>query len=539
MLTRKIFHRRQAETQRTLVRWFALRFCVSAVVVASISCGSKPTDPRTVIPADALVYLESQDLGKAVSAITDSEKFKQFAEKKPDTSMLNGVKMAIAVTGFETSEQQVTEENAVLRFQPRFVAVVETNAWGWQAKSFVENSLGEFVNEVYGGAIELEITTRADGEHYVWTSPDGRKAYALQQGSLVYFGNDDTAIERCQAVKRGEVESIAGSSKLGEGERLAFGYVSTDGVGQIANIAGISLAIGASEEEEVKSFVAGVLPEILRNSVKDITWTAVGTEAGIEDKVVVNLDGESARVFSETIVPVQGPQSDLVTFIPSNAGTATRYLLREPQIAWRSVVLTARKKIDETSGGLIAAYSGSLFEPYGIEDAELFLSAVKNELVTVELAGETEDAAVIATAADMEKVRASIAREINIGGAGEQQFGATFFKSEDGELAAAFVGDKILVGDAETVLKCLEAKQAGANPDLVRLFSTSDAAAVTVASDAETVLKVIDLLGGHKDDATVASVYRTETRFNLNGIERRTISDFGLIGTIVANLKRE
>lgn len=567
---RRDFHRRDAATQRNIERrrkvtgpWrscilfflrlrvsamnvptlqavkVAQRICLPAVIFFLLSCGSKPTDPRTVIPADALVYLEAQDVGKVVSAITENEQFKRVAAKAPDLSVLNGVKIAVAVTGFETSEQKVTDENAVLSFQPRFVAVIETNAWGWQAGNFVENSLGEFVNEAYGGAIELVITTRQDGEYYVWTSPDGRKAYALQQGSLVFFGNDESAIERCQAVKRGEADSIAGSSKLGEGERLAFGYVSPEGVGQIANIAGISLAIGASEEEEVKSFVAGVLPQILRNSVKEVTWTALRTDVGVEDKVVVGLDDESGRVFSETLVPAAGGPSDLVTYVPPSAGTATRYVLRDPQIAWRSVVLTARKKIDETSGGLIAAFSGSLFEPYGIEDSELFLSAVRPEIVTVKLTGESEDAAVIATATDMAKVRGSVAKEIKLTGTGEQQFGGAFFKSEDGESAAAFVGDKVLVGDAETILKCLEAKQTGGNSDLARLLTSSDAAAVTVASDADSVLKVIDLLGGHKEDAAVASVYRTETRFNRNGIERRTISSFGLIGTILSHLVQE
>ena len=47
----------------------------------------------------------------------------------------NGVKVSIAVTGFESSEQSVTEQNAVLKVQPRLVVVAETNAWGWQTRS--------------------------------------------------------------------------------------------------------------------------------------------------------------------------------------------------------------------------------------------------------------------------------------------------------------------------------------------------------------------------------------------------------------------
>src|SRR6185369_1297945 len=169
---------------------------------------------------------------------------------------------------------------------------------------FIENQLGEFVNDGYDGDVEMQSTPRDDGKFYVWTAQDGRKAFALQQGSLVFFGNDESAIERCQAVKRGEAESIAKNAKITDDDgRIAFGYVSPEGIAQIANIAGVSLAMGASEEEEVKSFVARVLPEILRNSVKELTWTMAMGKDGIEDKVIIELDDESSRVFSETIVP--------------------------------------------------------------------------------------------------------------------------------------------------------------------------------------------------------------------------------------------
>lgn len=556
MLTQKKFHRRDAETPRIVwpmgsrpqvpkalrfinKAWIlvALRLCVSAVVAASLSCGSKPTEPRTVIPGDALVYLESTDLGKTLTAITENPKFLQLVKAKPDLSALDGVKIAIAVTGFETSEQTVTDENSVLNFQPRFVAVVETNAWGWQTKSFVENQLGEFVNGVYEGVVELEITTRADGEFYVWKSADGRKAYALQQGSLVFFGNDESAIERCQVVKRGEAESIAKNPKLADGDSLAFGYISPEGVGQIANIAGISFAIGASEEEEVKSFVARVLPEILRNSIKDVTWSALRTDVGIEDKFVAGLDEESGRVFSETLVPSAAVTSELSGFIPASAASTTRYLLKEPQVAWRSVLLTTQKKTDETSGLLIGAFASSVFEPYGVEEPEVFLSAVESELYTTKLTPDSEDVVVVATIKDAAKVRSSLAKEINFGRPAESQFGGSLWKSEDGELAAAIVGEAIIVGDAASVIKCLEARQAGPNAELARQLAASDAVSTTIGSDTGSLDRLVDVLAERKSDGQVAPLaYRTETRFNKNGVERRTISDFGLIGWLIERM---
>jgi hypothetical protein len=558
MVTQK-FHRRDAETRRvvwpvglglqspkglffTQKTWIlvALRLCVSAVVAASLACGSKPIDPRNVIPSDALVYLESTDLSKTLAAITENPKFQQLAKTRPDLSTLNGVKLSVAVTGFETTEQTVTDENSVLNFQPRFVAVAETNAWGWQTKSFVENQLGEFVNEVYDGAIELEITTRKDGEFYVWTSQDGRKAYALQQGSLVFFGNDESAIERCQAVKRGEAESIAKNPKITDGERIAFGYVSPEGVGQIANIAGIWLAMGASEEDEVKSFIARVLPEILRNTVREVTWTAAASDGIIEDRFIISLDEESSRVFSETIVPGQNGARGLESFLPAEAAVSTRYRLRDPQIAWRSVLLTSQKKTDETSGALIAAFSSSIFEAYAVEEPEMFLNAIGAELLTVRVGADSDDVAVIATVNDAALLRKGIAREIKLGTPAEKQFGADVWKSEDGEQAIAFAGETVILGSADVVLKCLEAKNGPAPVNVVRELASSDAVAVTVASADAAPGKLIATLSEPRDDAArVVLSYKTETRFNKNGIERRTTSDFGLVGSIIERLVPE
>lgn len=515
-------------------------FLVGILVTITLlsACGSKPTDPRSVIPSDAIIYLETNDLGKTLAAITQNPKFQQLAKTKPDLSVVDGVKLSVAVTGFAASEEQAEEGNSVLNFQPRFVAVVETNAWGWQAKSFVEDKLGEVINEAYGGAVELEITTRKDvGEYYVWTSQEGKKAYALQQGSLVFFGNDESAIERCQAVKRGEAESIAKNPKLGDGDRLAFAYVSPEGVGQIANLVSLQLAKSTGEEADVQSFVARVLPEILRNTVKEITWTAVKKENSIEDQFAISLDNEAARVFSEAIAPAKNEASEMGKFVPASALSATRYLLRDPQIAWRGLVLTSQKKTDVASGALIAAFSGSVFEPYGVEDPEQFLSAIGGQIVTVRLTQDSDDVAVVTSFKDLAAVRRGIAKEINFAGSPEKLFDADVWKSEDGELAAGFIGSTLVLGNTETVLKCLEVKQTSTFMD-TQAFAASDAVATTIGSE-EASGKLVEVFSERKNDEQVLLSYRIETRFNINGVERHTTSDFGLIGAIIERLVPE
>jgi hypothetical protein len=225
----------------------------------------------------------------------------------------------------------------------------------------------------------------------------------------------------------------------------------------------------------VKSFIATVLPQLLRNSVKDMTWTATRTDAGIEDKLIVRLDDESARVFNETLIPAADRSGEIADFVPAEFATATRYMIRDPQIAWRSLLLTTRKKTDDTSGALIIAFSGSLFEPYGVENAEAFLSSVGSPILTVKPTGDDDEVAVIAPVKDAAKIRSSLAKEIDFAAPAEMQFGAEFRRSKDGEVGVGIVGDTIVAGETGTVLKCLEAKQARQNTELRQAFAGSDA----------------------------------------------------------------
>ena len=522
--------------------FFSLCLCVSAL---NLSCASKATDPRSVIPADALVYLETNDLGRMLSAITDNPKFQELAKNKPDLSALKGMRLAVAVTGFETSEQQVTEENSVLNFQPHFVAVAETNAWGWQTSSFTENQLGEFINEVYGGEVELEVTPKNDGKYYIWKAQDGRKAYALVEGSVIYFGNDESSIEKCLAVKRGEADSIAKNSKISSaGDNLAFGYISPDGIAQLSNLTGVSMAMKAGEAGEVKSFIARVLPEVLRNSVKELTWTANKTEdSRIEDKYSVALDPDTVRVFSETFVPSGSTDQDLSRFVPAEFVSTTRYSFKDPQIAWRSVVLTAQHQTDKISGKLLTEFSSSLFEPYAVEDAESFLSAAGNTLQTATFDAEGDDVAVITRMKDVDKIKKSVTKDISLSKPPEKLEGADLWRSDDGELAAAISDNYIVLGDAASVVKCLQARSSGnglaAAANYARLAG-SNAVIATIGNESDPAAKLIDVLADRKNENTpLTQNYLTETRFNQYGIDRTTVSDFGLIGAIIEKFGKD
>ena len=515
-----------------LISLFSVLFLIILFYVF-INRTPQTVDLRAFAPNDAIGFFEINDLAKTLDALTENQTFQELAKSKKDFSALENVQIAVVVTGFETSEKQITAENSVLDFKPHFVIIAETHAWEFQTDSLVRDQLSNFVKEQYGDETKMEVS----GKNFVWTANDGRKAYAFVEKSRIYFGNDETAIEKCLAAKRSEVENLLKNENLQRAlllkpeNNLVFGYISPDGIAQIANLTGVSAAIKTTEDEDERGFIARVLPQILRETTSEIVWTAQKNEQRIEDKIFISLKEETASVLDETLNAPAEIQTNASEFLPYDVFSATLYKLKNPQIAWRSLLLIMAKNNDAVSGRLLLKFSGNLLEPYGISDAETFLSAIGSDILTAQFDAEGEKSVSIVTVKNTENVKKSIA-EINFKSLPEKRENAEIWQSEDKLLTAAFVENKLILGDAESVLKSLQTKQ---NGQFLKTFPTSSAVSATYAKDSDSRKKIVTVLGSMADNKNISAFYTTETRFTEQGIERKTISDFGLLGTILEN----
>ncbi len=503
---------------------------------------------RVLVPAETLVYLETNDLAAALQPIVDSKPFTEVAKSKPDFSALKGVQLAVAVTGFETSEEKLTDEHSVGRVQPHFVAVAETHAWNYQAVGFAEKKLGAFVAGIYDSEPTLEKTDKNGGKYFTWTAKDGRKAYALVTGSLIYFGNDESAIEKCLAVKRGESDSIAKTGKipLSDPKALASGYVSTDGVAQIANIVGLKFASETGEDSEVQSGIAGILPQLLRSSITEISWTATKTDEGIEDKYKIAMPPDVANVFNETMAPGDKLDPYIIAQLPDSVSSVTVYNLKNPPVAWRSLILTAQEHTNPLAGKIVAEFSAAFFEPYGIRDPQLFLSLIDKApagrtILSAKLTPESEPI-IIVTGSFPHKFLKSLTPELKpppqiIEG------NTNIWSTPDGEMQARFDLGSVLIGSKANLAACsqLVAREIeDVKSKTLHKVALTKATIATAGEDNETVGQIAEMVSEKKPNgAKATSNYFTETRFTKSGMERRTVSDFGLIGSIIAQLGAE
>lgn len=496
---------------------------------------------RALVPAETLVYLETNDLAAALQPIVDAKPFMEVAKTRPDLSALKGVQLAVAVTGFETSEEKLTDEHSVGSVQPRFVAVADTHAWNSNAVAFAEKKLGSFVTNIYDSEPTLEKSDKHGGKYFTWTATDGRKAYALVIDSIIYVGNDESAIEKCLAVKRNESDSIAKTGKVqpADPQTLASGYVSTDGIAQIANIVGLKFASETDEDAEVQSAIAGIVPQLIRNSITEISWTATKTEQGIEDKYLIAMPSDVASVFNETMAVGEHDETAPFDWLPADVPTATRYNFKNAQVAWRSLLLVVQKQLDPTVAKALVAFSGLVFEPYGISDPEMFLSSGASGITTANFSADGDKPVLkISTFIDESKLQNSLLPSLR------QQRSDGARHTDDGDIAAVQMDMRLISGDAEIVQSLYQFAIANDKKntlgDTVPASLGKNAPILTVGQDTTVAQSLVEMLSNQVHGETQAvSTYFTETRFTKAGIDRRTVSDFGLIGSIIAQLSQD
>lgn len=529
---------------------FLFIFIAIGAAIAFATLGRKEIVLRKFAPKDSLVYLETNDLGGVLQKLTEAGSFKENSASTLDFSVVKGMQMAVVISGFETSENKVTDEKSVLNFKPKFTAIAETHAWSWQVSTLVENNLNDFVKKTYGSDTKFEKKSVNGTERIIWTAADGRKTFAVVSGSQVFFGNDEDSINKCLSVKRDESESIfkneAVTSQYGSAnEKLAFGFVSQEGIKQISDFAGVSVAVDQAEDGNARGFISRILPQILKNATREITWTAEKKEDRIQDRINIKTTKEVSQVLSETLIPSSEKSSELYDFLPQKPSSVTRYNLKNPQVGFRSLLLTTAKNTDTVSGKIISQFSNSLLSPYGIKDAELFLSVVRSELVTAIVDENGDDSIAVAKVNDLEKAKKSLLETLKPDSVQTAKLGIEILRSEEDGLSIAIIQDVLLMGSSESVEKSLSVwnkrKISPIEPEKdftkSKIFSTlqnGNAVAATISDETPTAQSLLKVLGEPKPDGfSGRSVSLVETRFNQKGIERVYLSDFGFIGSIV------
>lgn len=533
------------------------------------------------VPADSLIYLEANDLPDIASGIIKTDAWKALAPAAgiksnlgnlswlsriaswtgigpADAVVLSRAQIAVTVLGLD-----VADAGDTLKIKPRYALVVETHTAESRARSAVETRVGDFARRAYGEP-RVEQKEMDGAKFTTWIAPDGeRRIVAAVLGSVAVIGNDEGAVQACLAVRRNERPSLIGNPqveemrrRVGSNDALAFGYVSPDGAAKLLEMAATAYAGQISSDPRAQSAAASMLPPLAKKILGGAGWSARFSEGVLEDRYFLALQNGVATNLQSAFATQPNMTSTASELLPPDVYSLSRYNYRDPAQAWRGLNSTIASQADTLGSVLLTRLLDASLKPYGIEEPDSFLQAIGAEIVTARLDDSGSSTVTIVEVRDEKTLRDFVAKRLGLKPRVETVGDAEMLVSNGEEQnASSFVGGRLLMGKAENIRRCLEARRTNqtlAADDVfqrtTRLISANNSAnVVTLTEDytpARAFITAIATQRGARErpfkEMEVEDALRqlrfavSETRIVDGGFEKRTRSAFGQFGTLAS-----
>jgi hypothetical protein len=539
----------------------------------------RKVDMAAYVPQDALIYVEANSILDIAAALTSTEAWRNLAPLLGmgfNSQPQNWLTSFTRITGIGSTQNVIvtraqvalvlldlesTTTDGTLALKPLAALVVETHTSSLRIKPTIEQLLGDFARQAYG-APSLERLKKDQSEFVKWISPDGKRQIVLAiDGSVAIIGNSEQAVAACLAVRRGQKPSLAAQSGLEEmrgrvraGSALAFGYISAASAPQLL-------------PELAPSLVLNKLPDIVKKCIAmsaprltgSIGWTAHPFAGGIEDVYAISLAPDTLGRLQPTF-KANGPHQlePAWSFLPVETSSVTDYNFVAPAAVWEAMIASiAAEQHDVICAVGFKQLSSQALIPYGIDQPDSFLRAIKPVVLTARLDADSVRSVIIAGVADEGALRQFISRTFGKVRT-EQVDNHELLVSDDEQAGASFVAGYFLLGSPEDLRRCLsgvaKGKAAGKGSAGWSLLTdeTSSVTAsnvITFAHDQERIRGMIATIAKFRGRDTSASssveidrIIRqlpyavTETKLESYGLVRRTRSPFGQFGSIVSLL---
>lgn len=543
---------------------------------------NRPTkvDMSAYVPADSLLYLEMNNLPQVVGGLTSTNGWNSLAGPAgiktglgrvgwfdklaawtgigtADTIVYSRMQVAAAVLGLEAADGGQT-----LNVKPRVALVVETHSSAARTLATIEKNVGNFALRAYDNPrIEKK---EIDGVHWIiWNSPStDRRIVSAMIGSVAIIGNEEKAVEACLAVRRGERPSLSGNLELEEARlrvpyngTLAFAFIPSQGATMLSELVSAIYLGQLSDEAQEQSIAQNLVPQVAKKILGSVAWSTRLAEGRIEDSYFMSVNNDAGARLRSALSPTSSGTLEVTALLPSDTYSVTRYDTRDALTAWRGLSFSISSQLDPLLAIIVPRFLEAALTPYGIEDSDLFLQAIGPSVVTARLENGGHSTVLVVEVRDEKTLRALVLKRLGPTPPQIEMVGdAEMLSSTDEKRgAASFVNGHLLMGPKASVRKCLDARQHGDGLSVTRTFEPAlgtsslqgTSHVLTLTNDfvpagdfivfvssqplARATPADTKLLDMKLDQLSYAI---SEMNFVEGGIERRTRSTFGLLGTL-------
>ncbi len=534
-------------------------------------------DMTAYVPAESIVYLEASlpDLLDGVAHLNAWQELASSSRVKSSLAVNNWLGRLARWTGLGPAEAvvlsrsqvaasvvalQSSEAGTTLKIKPVAVIVIETHTAQTRMRAPVERWIDRFAQHVYRQPQILSKTINGV-EMREWISTEGRGIVLSINGSVAVVGNDEQAVLNSVAVQQGKHSSLAGNreiafarGRLGANSAPLFGFVSPGGLGQLIAAQAPFYLPGTSNKEQARELLARMAASITGSAA----WSAGFVGGGIEDRYFMSLPAGMTANLRGVLGGPYAPDNAVTDLLPPEIYSFTEYNLLNPEAAWRGLNAGLSSQLDALGAIAVTSLLRLALKQYGIEDADLFFSAVGPRILTARLDQDSARSVVLAQIRDREKLRKLARDHLGADATSERIGDADLIIAQDEERGAAgFAGEYLLMGPSEDVRRCLSARAQAKSLSQVDAFARATQAApsntspaiVTFSRDEPATQAFVSLFSNGsasppgnssaglnpRDSAYAVSA----TELTDTGLERTTRSSVGLIGSLAVLLAPE
>jgi hypothetical protein len=555
---------------------------ISAVVVWLWWNRPRKVDMSTYVPANSLVYVESNSMVDIATGIVSTN---AWTTLKPATGStiskekiewlswlaswtgigsaeavaLSRAQVAVVITGFDT----FNDKGETLKVKPRLALVAETNTSQRRACAAAIKLVGDLIKRSYGD-IRVEANEKDGIDFLSWKLPTDRRIVAAIIDGTIIVANDEPTLHECLSVRNGTRPSLTGNvqmqemrKRLSPPDARAFGYISNAGATKLFETIAKEYFRQASPNPRAEGVIASLLPHF-NKMLGDIGWSSRFVDGLVEDRYIVQLQNSVTAQMTGLAIPQIDPLLGASQLLPIGTYSLTHYNYNNPQAAWQGLQATIATQLDVLSALLISEILKAALKPYGIDDPVEFLSSIGPEIATAQLDNSGESSVLIVESRNGIALRRMVMKRLGVPVKTERIGNAEMIISEDDKRgAASFIDGRLIVGSANNVRRCLQAKsknQTLANMEAFkrssRLISSNERIdATTYTDDRDNALAFIKTINGPthldyslQDDTSnplnSLAYATTVTKITESGIERQTRSSFGLFSSLVTLINK-
>jgi len=552
------------------------RLIIASAVLLAVTglylwwCRPVRVDMAGYVPADSLLYIETNDFSRVIAGITNTATWHAlssgttFHSKVQSATWLSRIALW---TGIGSAEEvilarsqfalvvialETTDAEPALLIRPAVALVIETHTGERRMRPAIEKRVEGLALKVYPQSTSQRKTI--DGISFIeWVSPeDGRKIVLAFYNSEVILGNDERAVLACVAVRRGNRKSLLDNPELGlmrsrllDENVAAFGYVSAAGLGKLLAAIAPLYVEGMSSSPQGQRVLSSLVGKVFQRA----GWALGFRDGMVEDRYFLAMPTDLARLFSDAFAAHTNPSHKATLFLPSTTYSFTQYNLRSPSLAWRGLNAALSSRLDILGAVLVTPVLRGALSPYGIHEPEAFLNAVGPEIVTARLDETESNSVIIVPIHDEPTLRKLVSLRLGSNPHTEVVGSYEMLISRSADvLAASFAEKHLLMGPPSLVRRCLHANSQGITVNSLPGFRRSTQfpaklppIAVSYSSDVLSAKALFSLLSGSpvetvRDtrDAREIPYAVSTTAVSSDGIEKLTRSSSGLVGVITS-----